>query len=216
MESPANLIHKKRKRENDNQECDVVINEKTIILNKSILLNELIEQDNKQECELNLIKNNSDFWNKIKNENVRETITKNKEFIFGNYDKYYYKRYLEAMKDPRMGVIKKEWFNDKKCLDIGCNDGTLTLLIAVNYQPDLIEGIDIDDKLIKKAVKNLKYVLRNNVSKNFIDSVITNDTEEKVENIVEDILNNNEDNKQSTNQNDINAKIKVKLIFNLN
>lgn len=46
---------------------------------------------------------------------------------------------------------------DKDVLDIGCNSGQLTLLIARDYEPRKIVGIDIDDSLIRIARKNIRH-----------------------------------------------------------
>jgi ribosomal protein L11 methylase PrmA len=32
--------------------------------------------------------------------------------------------------DPRLQVLEKEWFSQKKGLDIGCNEGVLTVQIG--------------------------------------------------------------------------------------
>lgn len=32
--------------------------------------------------------------------------------------------------DPRLAVFKKEWFEGKDCLDIGCNQGIVTIAIG--------------------------------------------------------------------------------------
>ena len=32
--------------------------------------------------------------------------------------------------DPRLKVMKKEWFEGKDCLDIGCNSGIITITIG--------------------------------------------------------------------------------------
>lgn len=32
--------------------------------------------------------------------------------------------------DPRLKVMKKEWFQGKDCLDIGCNSGVMTIHIG--------------------------------------------------------------------------------------
>jgi 7SK snRNA methylphosphate capping enzyme len=77
---------------------------------------------------------------------------------------------LENFKDSRINHLEDEWFKNKRCLDIGCNDGTLTVLIAHHFQPKLIEGIDIDYQLIKIAIKNVKHILRNKVLKDVISS----------------------------------------------
>jgi ribosomal protein L11 methylase PrmA len=127
----------------------------------------------------------SEHWEKVKKQDLKEEVT-NQEFSFGNYDKYYYRRYLEALKDPRMGIFKEEWFKDKKCLDIGCNIGTLTIMIAVMYQPDIIDAVDIDYRLVKKAIKNMKYVVRNNINKAYIEMI--SKKPQKEPNIIEEIM----------------------------
>jgi 7SK snRNA methylphosphate capping enzyme len=135
-----------------------------------------------------------DFWNKIKSDRIPDILVKDKTFSFGNYNRLYYKKYIESMKDERLNILKAEWFKDKRCLDIGCNDGTLTLMIAVSYEPKLIEGIDIDYRLIKTAVKNMKYITRNNLSESYINNLILADERNRKDNnIVEQILNNSED-----------------------
>lgn len=32
--------------------------------------------------------------------------------------------------DPRLKVLKKEWFEGKDCLDVGCNNGLITIHIG--------------------------------------------------------------------------------------
>ena len=32
--------------------------------------------------------------------------------------------------DPRLALMKKEWFEGKDCLDIGCNQGVITINIG--------------------------------------------------------------------------------------
>ena len=46
---------------------------------------------------------------------------------------------------------------DKDVLDIGCNAGHLTLLVARDYEPRKIVGIDIDDNLIRMARNNVRH-----------------------------------------------------------
>ena len=38
---------------------------------------------------------------------------------------------LEPGKDARVDVFRPEWFEGRKCLDIGCNAGLMTLLIGM-------------------------------------------------------------------------------------
>ena len=49
------------------------------------------------------------------------------KYQFGNYDQYYNYRYAERWRDERINRFDKTFFLNKKCLDIGCNDGSLTL-----------------------------------------------------------------------------------------
>ncbi|KAG8487499.1 hypothetical protein CXB51_016251 [Gossypium anomalum] len=57
-----------------------------------------------------------------------------KVFPYGNYKSYYGYRIgkgPEREEDPRIRVLKKEWFEGKDCLDIGCNSGVVTIQIAL-------------------------------------------------------------------------------------
>lgn len=38
----------------------------------------------------------------------------------------------KLVEDPRLKVFKKEWFEGKDCLDIGCNNGIVTIQIGTN------------------------------------------------------------------------------------
>lgn len=35
--------------------------------------------------------------------------------------------------DPRLKAMKKEWFEGKDCLDIGCNSGVITIAIGKSF-----------------------------------------------------------------------------------
>ncbi|XP_019052380.1 PREDICTED: probable RNA methyltransferase At5g51130 isoform X2 [Nelumbo nucifera] len=89
-----------------------------------------------------------------KNANKR----KRKEFaIYGNYRNYYgYRIGQNLQEDPRLSVLRKEWFEDKECLDIGCNQGLITISIAKKFCCRRILGIDIDGGLIESACWNLR------------------------------------------------------------
>ena len=91
-----------------------------------------------------------------------EEIRKHQDYVFGNYDKYYNYRYDKRWQDPRIKLLDKEYFFNKKCLDIGCNDGTFTIMIAIKYFPILLIGVDIDYRLINKAIHNLHYFEKQN------------------------------------------------------
>ena len=40
--------------------------------------------------------------------------------------------------DPRLKVMKKEWFEGKDCLDIGCNNGSITIQIGTYFSSDFL------------------------------------------------------------------------------
>ncbi|KAL3994279.1 Bicoid-interacting protein 3 (Bin3) family protein [Acanthocheilonema viteae] len=88
----------------------------------------------------------------------------NQRFRYGNYTRYYGSRLEKgSSRDPRMKVLKKEWFEKKSVLDIGCNVGYLTLSIAKEYQPRNIVGIDIDAHLVGVARKNIRHYCDNDI-----------------------------------------------------
>lgn len=82
-----------------------------------------------------------------------------KKFQYGNYTKYYGYRNPGASDDPRMELLKPEWFEGKTVLDLGCNTGHLTMSIAKQCLPSRIVGLDIDGGLIHAARQNIRYYL---------------------------------------------------------
>lgn len=82
-----------------------------------------------------------------------------KKFQYGNYTKYYGYRNPGASDDPRMELLKPEWFEGKTVLDLGCNTGHLTMSIAKQCLPSRIIGLDIDGGLIHAARQNIRYYL---------------------------------------------------------
>ncbi|KAL9224522.1 hypothetical protein vseg_000547 [Gypsophila vaccaria] len=76
---------------------------------------------------------------------------------YGNYRNYYgYRVGNDMEQDPRFRVLKKDWFEGKDCLDIGCNSGLITINIAKKFQCRTILGVDIDYVRVKDAWSNLK------------------------------------------------------------
>ena len=47
--------------------------------------------------------------------------------------------------------MEKPWFQNKQCLDIGCNEGMITLAIASHFGTASMLGVDIDRKLTGRA-----------------------------------------------------------------
>lgn len=85
---------------------------------------------------------------------------KNEKFRYGNYNRYYgYRNSGSFASDSRLKLMKKEWFEGKTALDIGCNTGQVTIEIARKFNPKTIIGIDIDGNLIKTAKKNVIRVI---------------------------------------------------------
>ncbi|XP_074528691.1 7SK snRNA methylphosphate capping enzyme-like [Halichoeres trimaculatus] len=82
-----------------------------------------------------------------------------KKFQYGNYNKYYGYRNPGASEDPRIRVLRPEWFEGKDVLDLGCNSGHLTLYIAKMLRPARILGLDIDSSLVQAARKNIRHYL---------------------------------------------------------
>ncbi|ESQ43465.1 hypothetical protein EUTSA_v10014188mg [Eutrema salsugineum] len=82
-------------------------------------------------------------------------------FPFGNYRNYYGYRIGHDMdEDPRLKVLKKEWFQGKDCLDIGCNSGIMTIHIAKKFGCRSILGVDIDLSRIEDAHWHLRKFVR--------------------------------------------------------
>ena len=79
-------------------------------------------------------------------------------FRYGNYTQYYGYRNKgkgSHVEDPRVKLLKEEWFRGKDVLDVGSNSGLVTIAIAQKFSPLKITGVDIDSKLVRMAWKNL-------------------------------------------------------------
>ncbi|KAJ7969569.1 7SK snRNA methylphosphate capping enzyme [Quillaja saponaria] len=99
----------------------------------------------------------------VKTENeVSQKRKKRKEiFPYGNYRNYYgYRIGQDLEEDPRLKVLRNEWFEGKDCLDIGCNSGIITINIAKRFCCRSILGIDIDSNRIEEAYWNLRRVVK--------------------------------------------------------
>ncbi|TVU04813.1 hypothetical protein EJB05_47948 [Eragrostis curvula] len=82
-------------------------------------------------------------------------------FIYGNYRNYYgYRIDRNVGEDPRLKAFKKEWFEGKDCLDIGCNQGVVTIGLATKFACRSVLGVDIDKGLIETAKWNLRRISR--------------------------------------------------------
>ncbi|XP_004930468.1 7SK snRNA methylphosphate capping enzyme bin3 [Bombyx mori] len=83
---------------------------------------------------------------------------KNSRYQYGNYDRYYGYRNLNAMMDIRLQVFEmhRHLFQNKDVLDIGCNVGHISIAVARTFGARSVVGIDIDSVLIGRARKNLQ------------------------------------------------------------
>uniref|UniRef100_A0A4W5K0H9 RNA methyltransferase n=1 Tax=Hucho hucho TaxID=62062 RepID=A0A4W5K0H9_9TELE len=86
---------------------------------------------------------------------------KKNRFQHGNYSRYYGYRdgQVGQFEDPRLGLLRPDWFRGKTVLDIGCSTGHLTLAIARHFNPAHILGIDVDGRLVHAARQNIRHFL---------------------------------------------------------
>ena len=135
-----------------------------------------------------------EFENEIIMEKLKvppvETRKHCKKYALGNFDRYFSFHYEERWQDPRLKLIPKEHFLNKDVLDIGCNDGTLTIMLAMKYHPKRITGLDIDFKYINKAIQNVKHIQNqqklNQITKTLDDN--EKEEEERKKKHIEDLM----------------------------
>ncbi len=73
-------------------------------------------------------------------------------YSFGNYVGPYSS---SPKNDPRFPLLSRRLFEGKRCLDIGCGLGALTIALGKYRSPKLVVGTDIDPKLLDRAIKFL-------------------------------------------------------------
>ena len=75
------------------------------------------------------------------------------KYIFGNYDSYYGYRTLES--DGRIKELEKirNHLEGSHWLDVGCNNGQLTSLLGEKFKAKSVTGVDIDQRLINRAIQ---------------------------------------------------------------
>jgi 7SK snRNA methylphosphate capping enzyme len=78
-------------------------------------------------------------------------------YLHGNYHRYYgYRLGQEFSEDPRIALLERPWFSGKRCMDVGCNEGLVTLGMATKFGSRSMIGVDIDEHLIKRACIHLR------------------------------------------------------------
>ncbi|KAM6949069.1 7SK snRNA methylphosphate capping enzyme [Aplochiton taeniatus] len=89
-------------------------------------------------------------------------------YQYGNHSRYYgyqscYGDRREGrvgpVEDPRLTLLKPDWFRGKRVLDIGCGAGHMTLAIARQFGPAHILGLDVDRRLVHAARQNIRHFL---------------------------------------------------------
>lgn len=51
-------------------------------------------------------------------------------------------------------VLERRWFANRRCLDIGCNEGLVTLAVAARFGAASMLGVDLDEHLIRNACRH--------------------------------------------------------------
>lgn len=84
---------------------------------------------------------------------------KNTRFQYGNYNRYYGYRNVNNGIDLRLEIFERhrELFANKDVLDIGCNVGHVSLIVARSFGARSVTGIDIDRYLVDEAKRNIQY-----------------------------------------------------------
>ena len=78
-------------------------------------------------------------------------------YLYGNYHRYYGYRTVDVVADdPRLSMLQKHWFARKRCMDVGCNEGVLTLTLSSQFGTRSMVGVDLDEHLISRACRNLR------------------------------------------------------------
>ncbi|CAL8241152.1 unnamed protein product [Merluccius merluccius] len=86
----------------------------------------------------------------------------------GGYSRYYgyhgfygdqWEGRVGAGEDPRLRLLKADWFKEQRVLDIGCGSGHVTLAIARRFGPTHILGLDRDQRLVDAATHNIRHFL---------------------------------------------------------
>ncbi|XP_068443299.1 7SK snRNA methylphosphate capping enzyme-like [Clinocottus analis] len=61
--------------------------------------------------------------------------------------------------DPRLRLLRADWFRDKRVLDVGSGAGHLTLAVARRFDPAHILGVELDHRLVHAAKQNVRHFL---------------------------------------------------------
>lgn len=68
----------------------------------------------------------------------------------GNYPRYYDAR-EDPRLDPRLKALAPDLFVERRCLDLGCNLGAVTVTLARRFRCHSMVGVDVDEVLVARA-----------------------------------------------------------------
>lgn len=130
---------------------------------------ELVDNNKTEKLGHNETKKNSTVQSIVPHKHYKndKNLTK---FKYGNYDRYYGYRNADTFTDIRLEAFQdySHLFCDKTILDIGCNNGLISMAIAKQFNIKSIVGLDIDKTLINRARQKLttekKAFTNNNLS----------------------------------------------------
>ena len=129
-------------------------------------------------CQIFLMSSKTEKRKRIRQDKELSTlgpiVRVSRQFIFGNFDPYYrYRNSFTADFDVRLASLCSFFGNiwhDKTVIDVGCGAGFVTLLLAKIFGAKSVLGLDVDQKLIFKALKNLRTIKTNGVTLQAQDS----------------------------------------------
>lgn len=82
-----------------------------------------------------------------------------KVWRYGNMPNYYTYR-TPSCEDHRLAWLPRGVLRQCDVLDVGAHEGLLALSVAAEFQPRYIEGVDIDERLVKRSIRKLTTLRR--------------------------------------------------------
>ncbi|KAJ4948643.1 hypothetical protein JOQ06_020173 [Pogonophryne albipinna] len=86
----------------------------------------------------------------------------------GNHSRYYgyqgfygdgCEGHVGPQDDPRLRLLRSDWFRDRTVLDIGCGTGHMTLAVARRFNPAHILGVELNERLVHAANQNIRHFM---------------------------------------------------------
>ncbi|KAK5893016.1 hypothetical protein CgunFtcFv8_005928 [Champsocephalus gunnari] len=86
----------------------------------------------------------------------------------GNHSRYYgyqgfygdgCEGHVGPQDDPRLRLLRSDWFRDRTVLDIGCGTGHMALAVARRFNPAHILGVELKERLVHAANQNIRHFM---------------------------------------------------------